>query len=877
MKVSASESGVGLAAYWLLAYLGAAAVLLAALLSLAFLFTHNEQRLVERHLRGMSRVLADELGSRTAAVAAQLQRWRGDERLRAALLDGRRDRLRAEEEALALLVPGATGVVILAAADTLPGSDAGQRLSYAGVEMARTVWQSGQVSRLEVHRVNENDEHLAIAGPVMDAAGEQVLGVVQLMLPLSFLPRAGGMRSAFAHFHYRQAAGERLVVIDAGGRAVTPPDASEPDSLQARAPTTRMPVDGTSLLLFAWGKPVGLFSTAFMPWLGAIYASAVVLLGFAVWLPFRRQRRALEADLASLVALADDAESRQPLRATRNHLAEFLPVQGRLRRLPWDLSPAVPADAARADVTGADATAAPVVQAGRDLAAKPWPTAPVEQAEGAPSTAPEAQIIAPAIMAPGLFGRGTVEGATADSSDRPLVPSAIFRAYDVRGLIGAEINADVMRQLGLAVGSEARERGDNRCSVARDQRPSGAALAAALVDGLRASGCDVVDLGIAPTPVLYFAAHVQAGSSAAIVTASHNPARYNGLKVVLAGRSATTEQILALRARIERGDFGRGAGAYRQDDLFDDYIDEIVTDVALARPMKIVVDCGHAAASLVAPRLYNALGCEVIELDCDLDPALADAHMPDPSQPRNLSPLGDAVLAAGADCGLAFDADGDRLGVVDSGGRFIAADRVLMLLAADVLARHPGAAIVYDVKCSHQLGSEVSRHGGRPLMWRSGHSFLKEKMRELGAPLGGELSGHIVFGERWNGFDDALYAGARVLELLALDPRPSAEIFAELPSAIGTPELFAPVLAGEARMMMQAVLSMADRLDGVSVNTIDGLRAEFDRGWGLVRASNTQPGLVFRFQADDDASLRKIQHLFRRMMRLAAPTLALPF
>jgi phosphomannomutase/phosphoglucomutase len=469
------------------------------------------------------------------------------------------------------------------------------------------------------------------------------------------------------------------------------------------------------------------------------------------------------------------------------------------------------------------------------------------------------------------------EAASEDSAARPAVPAGIFRAYDVRGLIGSQINADVMHWLGLAVGSEVREGGGSTCIVARDQRPSGASLSASLVEGLRATGCDVVDLGIAPTPVLYFAAHGRPGCSAAIVTASHNPSEYNGLKVVLAGRSATAEQLLALRDRIQRGEYTAGAGAYRQDNVFDDYVAEIERDVALARRMKVVIDCGHAAASLVAARLYDALGCDLIELDCDLDPALADAHMPDPSQPHNLYALGEAVMAAKADVGLAFDADGDRLGVVDSSGRFIAADRVLMLLAADVLARHPASAIVYDVKCSHQLGSEILRYGGRPVMWRSGHSFLKEKMLELGAPLGGELSGHIVFGERWNGFDDALYAGARVLEVLALDPRPSAEIFADLPSAIGTPELFAPVPAGEEHAVMEAVLGMADRLEGVEVNTIDGLRAEFSQGWGLVRASHTQPGLVFRFQADDDASLEKIQALFRRMLRLVVPGLKLPF
>jgi phosphomannomutase/phosphoglucomutase len=414
------------------------------------------------------------------------------------------------------------------------------------------------------------------------------------------------------------------------------------------------------------------------------------------------------------------------------------------------------------------------------------------------------------------------------------------------------------------------------CIVARDQRPSGESLEVALVAGLRASGCNVIDLGMAPTPVLYFAAHDRGGCSAAMVTASHNPAQYNGLKVVLAGRSATREQLLSLQERIVRGDFSDGHGAYDQESVFDAYVEEIESDVALARPLKVVLDCGHAAAALIAPRLFQALGCEVVELDCDLDPALADERMPDPSKPQNLHALGEAVVAAGADVGLAFDADGDRLGVVDSEGHFIAIDRVLMLLAADVLARLPGSDIVYDVKCSHQLGSEILNHGGRPVMWRSGHSYLKEKMRELSAPLGGELSGHIVFSERWNGFDDALYAGARLLEVLALDPRASVDLFAELPVAVGTPELFVPLPPGEDQVLMEAVLGMADRLDGVEVNTIDGLRAEFDHGWGLVRASNTQSGLVFRFQADEKASLEKIKHLFRRMMELVAPDLVAP-
>jgi phosphomannomutase/phosphoglucomutase len=387
----------------------------------------------------------------------------------------------------------------------------------------------------------------------------------------------------------------------------------------------------------------------------------------------------------------------------------------------------------------------------------------------------------------------------------------------------------------------------------------------------------VLDLGIAPTPLAYHAASARGTASAAIVTASHNPADYNGLKVVLGGRSANADQIVGLRERILRGDYEYGEGHRSDLDHTAEYIRQVCEDITLARPIKVVLDCGHATASLLAPALFRALDCEVSELDCDLDPAQADKQMPDPSQPKNLYALGDAVIGAGADLGLAFDADGDRLGIVDSAGKFIAADRMLMLLAADVLARAPGSDIVYDVKCSHHLGAMVLHSGGRPVMWKSGHSFIKQKVRELGAPLGGELTGHIVFAERWNGFDDAFYAAARLLEVLALDPRSSTEVFAELRVGIGTPELFVSLAPGEDAGIMQSVLAMADRLDGVEVNTIDGLRAEFDQGWGLIRASNTQPGLVFRFEADDQTALDKIQDLFRRMMDLVAPNLSLPF
>jgi|GEM_PF-230835 len=878
---SETSAGQGLAAYWWTAYAGGTVIMLAIVLSCTALFSAKEERMVKGHLRAFSQVLATELSSRTAAVRSQLQRWRDDDALRAVLLDGRNELLRAQEEELTLLVPGVIGVNLLTAKDIEPGGFAGSLLSFAGVEMVRKVRETGEIARLEGHRVNQRDEHLAIAGPVMDASGQRVLGVVHLMLPLSMLPSSASVPSKIAQFQFRQQAKQRFVVIHAAQAGQSPSDAL----------ATQIPIDGTSLQLYAWGEPRRQFAVELLPWLSGIFGVALVLLSLLMWVSYRRLRNGMKADLASILVLIDDASNRRPLRTTRNCIAEFKPAQDELRRVLRDLPPA------RTVTPRAEQDFAALAGAGEgpeetmelefdgeiDLGSDSDSDLDLDLGSG-PASSPALPLPRSGAdeSLPSRSDQSAMKSPPRDLSEqRPSdavpVSSAIFRAYDVRGLVGSEITPEVMRLLGLAVGTEALLRGDGTCIVARDQRPSGESLSAALVAGLRASGCDVIDLGMAPTPVLYFAAHDRGGSSAAMVTASHNPAEYNGLKVVFAGRSATREEVQSLHERIKRGEFNDGDGDYTEGSVFDDYVEEIETDVALARPLKVVLDCGHAAAALIAPRLFHALGCEVIELDCDLDPALADVRMPDPSKPQSLYALGEAVVGASADVGLAFDADGDRLGVVDSAGHFIAIDRVLMLLAADVLARLPGSDIVYDVKCSHQLGSEILNHGGRPVMWRSGHSYLKEKMRELSAPLGGELSGHIVFSERWNGFDDALYAGARLLEVLALDPRASVDLFAELPIATGTPELFMPLPAGQDQVLMEAVLGMADRLDGVEVSTIDGLRAQFDHGWGLVRASNTQPGLVFRFQADEEASLAKIENLFRRMMELVAPDLDLPF
>jgi len=463
------------------------------------------------------------------------------------------------------------------------------------------------------------------------------------------------------------------------------------------------------------------------------------------------------------------------------------------------------------------------------------------------------------------------------ASGAAITPPEIFRAYDIRGMAGKTLNEALMQQLGRAVGSEAQTKGQQTVIVGRDGRNSSPALCEALCKGLTESGREVLDLGVVPTPVLYFATHFLGSNSGVMVTGSHNPPEYNGLKIVIGGEALYGEQIQALRQRIEEGNLISGSGTMKEQDLVPDYISRITEDVQLLNPLKIVLDCGNGAASVVAPSLFRALGCEVTDLYCNLDGNFPNHH-PDPCNPRNLQALIKKIAETGADLGVAFDGDGDRLGIVDSSGKIIWPDRVLILLARDVLLRNPGVDIIYDVKSTRHLAREILANGGRPIMWKSGHSLMKAKLRETGALLGGEMTGHFYFNERWYGFDDALYACARLLEVLSPDAgqMSTAEIFSELPEGVATPELSLITPEGESAGVMQRLTAHGVFPDAKLID-IDGIRAEFSDGWGLVRASNTEPSLKFRFEADNSASLERIQTLFREQLLDVAPGLNPPF
>jgi phosphomannomutase/phosphoglucomutase len=446
----------------------------------------------------------------------------------------------------------------------------------------------------------------------------------------------------------------------------------------------------------------------------------------------------------------------------------------------------------------------------------------------------------------------------------------IFRAYDIRGIAGRTLTPDVVHAVGRALGTLAP-----RFAVGRDGRASGPQLAGALCDGLQASGADVVDIGVAPTPLTYFAAHHLGTGSCVSVTGSHNPPDYNGLKMVIEGHTLSGEEIQDLRRRIERQEFRAGNGRRERASVLEAYVARIAGDVKLARPMRIAVDCGNGVAGMAAPGLYRRLGCEVRELYCEVDGRFPNHH-PDPSRPENLADLIAAVKQDDCELGLAFDGDGDRLGVVTRAGDIIYPDRQLMLFAADVLARNPGAQIIYDVKCTRLLAPWIERHGGRPLIWKTGHSLIKAKLAETGAPLAGEMSGHTFFKERWYGFDDALYAGARLLEILSRSAD-AGRVLRELPDAPSTPELNWKLAEGEPHALVAKLQATRPFPGARSVLTIDGVRAEYADGFGLARASNTTPVIVLRFEADTDSALERIKREFRAALQPLKPDAPLPF
>jgi len=456
------------------------------------------------------------------------------------------------------------------------------------------------------------------------------------------------------------------------------------------------------------------------------------------------------------------------------------------------------------------------------------------------------------------------------------VPQSIFRAYDIRGIVDESLNEGIVELLGKAIASEAVSLGQKTLCVGYDGRLSSVAYCEALTRGIISTGIDAIVIGQVPTPVLYFATHHFETGSGVMITGSHNPSNYNGFKMMLGGNTLSGDDIQKIYNRIILQDFSEGQGNRSEQEVDRIYLDTILNDIAVAAPLKVVVDAGNGVAGGIAPELIEELGCEVIPLFCDVDGTFPNHH-PDPGKPENLQDLIAAVKEHDADIGLAFDGDGDRIGVVTNEGKIIWPDRLLMLFAKDVVSRNPGADIIFDVKCSRRINGLITSYGGRPIMWKTGHSLIKAKMKETGALLAGEMSGHVFFKERWYGFDDGLYSAARLLEILGIEDKTSHDVFAEFPEDISTPEINITVTDESKFEIIEKLCERKDQFSGGNISTIDGLRVDYPNGWGLCRASNTTPVLVLRFEADDESAIEEIKDKFIVQLQAVDPNLVCDF
>ncbi|MBD9678641.1 phosphomannomutase/phosphoglucomutase [Pseudomonas sp. PDM18] len=608
------------------------------------------------------------------------------------------------------------------------------------------------------------------------------------------------------------------------------------------SPLYSPPLLGIAALLALAGGLLGLY-LAQSAMQRRVSKDAQALGQFIQELAGQRTAKAPELSLPSLQALAQ-ALARQPRRKT--------------------------------ETPGASAPAAPAV------AAQPTPAVATVSA---PPAATETPLVDPLFQNTDILDidildedqdlLGLEQTPAMSTPKAPQLPASIFRAYDIRGVVGDTLTTETAYWVGRAIGSESLARGEPCVSVGRDGRLSGPELVQHLIQGLLDCGCQVTDVGMVPTPVLYYAANVLEGKSGVMLTGSHNPPDYNGFKIVVAGETLANEQIQALRERIQTGDLASGVGSVQQVDILPRYFQQIRDDIALAKPLKVVVDCGNGVAGVIAPQLIEALGCTVIPLYCDVDGNFPNHH-PDPGKPENLEDLIAKVKETGADLGLAFDGDGDRVGVVTNEGTIIYPDRLLMLFAKDVVSRNPGADIIFDVKCTRRLISLISGYGGRPVMWKTGHSLIKKKMKETGALLAGEMSGHIFFKERWYGFDDGIYSAARLLEIISLDKRDAERVFSAFPMDISTPEINITV-TDEGKFALIEALQARGQWGEANLTTLDGVRVDYPKGWGLVRASNTTPVLVLRFEADSQDELERIKEVFRTQLKAVDPALSLPF
>lgn len=760
------------------------------------------------------------------------------------------DALEGAEQQLAGALPGIQAVYLFPAGAIPRSADDKALLGFAGLELARKAEAGGKLYPDAFPR--ENRWFVQIATPIRNPETDAAMGSLLMVFEASRLepllsvvnPELGGKLDLV-----QTVSGTARTVVTKGAGNGEPISRTliNPDWSVAYRPA-QVPAPPVDIVVIA-----------------LMVGVPVLIAAVAIWLLLGSAQRSLRQDVASLVQWAHKAfggERSRPPGFRWDMIASLGEVLYRLSQT--------------ADKRMARSQAAPSARPGTRPSASGDDEEPLFQDKDVLDIdmmdGDEDVLGFPGESSP---QREPSPDVFSDEGPEVQLSPEIFRAYDIRGIVGETLSEDVVRVIGRAIGSEAAARGVEALCVGYDGRHSSPALAEALAEGVMAAGCDVIHIGAVPTPVLYFATHELQTGSGVMVTGSHNPANYNGLKIMLGGETLSGEAIQQLYRRVETGELASGQGEESSQDVRRAYLDRIVGDIAVAAPLKVVVDAGNGIAGELAPLLIEELGCEVIPLYCEVDGDFPNHH-PDPGKPANLADLIARVQAEGADLGVAFDGDGDRLGVVTNTGKIIWPDRLLMLFARDVVSRNPGADVLYDVKCSRRLATVVSEAGGRPIMWKTGHSLMKAKMRETGALLAGEMSGHIFFGERWYGFDDGLYSAARLLEILGIDDRHCDEVFDDFPEDVSTPELNVEVTESSKFEIMERLASEGDFGDG-SISTIDGIRVDYADGWGLCRASNTTPVLALRFEGETREALERIQGVFREQLHRVAPDLVTDF
>jgi phosphomannomutase/phosphoglucomutase len=801
----------------------AAAILAADAAGLYFAAAGSAQEAGKAATRILASATARNVNDALTQAGGLLEQLAQDPELGVALAGGNAARLIGIEERLTRLVPGAALVRLVPDSVDAPEETRVPNMGYADMEMVRQT-KTGKPSPA-YHAANTPNAHVALARRLAKGDGALLASLspksVGALLPTELTQGAMELRQQNLSLGY---------VGD--------------EALRNETVAGEVPVPGTPWTLRYWGPASadpGWLWFVLLPTLAALLAAGGAYYAW-FWLG-----RALRHDLDVVGTFMRDFSLGKTNRKYDLWLRET-------QRLMSQLAPPKPQPVINAEYPDAAPESTPddEFDSGldkfmhfHDAVSKPEPLPPI-------ASAPPPPPAAPAIA----------------------VSPAIFRAADIGGVVGDTLTLDVVRLLGRAIGSEARERGESTVAIGRDGHLSSPDISHALGRGLLSSGCSVIDLGLVPTPVLYFAVHELGIKSGVMVASYYSRPNENGLRVVLGGEVATARDIQKLRARIDQGEFLSGQGQIEVRNIASDYIERIAHDAQASRDMKVVVDAGNGAASQIAPAVLEQIGCQVVPLFCEVDGNFPN-HPPDPGNPKNLEALARAVREQEADLGLAFDADGDRLGVVDSEGRIVWPDRQLMLLAADVLSREPGSDILFDVKSTRHLPGHIVRHGGRPLMWKSGPAAIRAKMRESDAMLAGEMGGHIFFKERWYGFEDAIYASARLVEVLSADWRATADVFDELPKTVNMPETYIPLGEGENAQMLERLRQAADFPDA-RVLDIDGLRVDFADGWGLIRASHSKPALALRFEGDSPEALERIKGQFKSLLQRVKPDITLP-